>query len=317
MIIMLDSILSIAPMIDWTYSHFRVLMRIIAPKSLLYTEMLTPDAIINNPKQSLYFQPIEKPLAIQLGGSDLNKLVEASIIAEKSGFSEVNLNLGCPSDRVQSGKFGACLMLNKKLVVDCIAAMKKHVTIPITAKTRIGVDNFDDYNFFEEFATSLIDSGCDKLIVHARKAWLKGLSPKQNRTIPKINYEYVYKLKQKYPNTPIIINGDIKSNNEIFNHLKIVDGVMLGRISYQNPYAIAEFHNQIYPEINIPSRAQIINKYLSEIDFNKTSISLILKPLFNLYCGQNGSSQWKQNLLKIQQTNDLKMLGKLAESALF
>lgn len=302
------STLSIAPMIDWTYSHFRVLMRILAPQATLYTEMLTPDAIINNPKQSLYYRPIEKPLVIQLGGSNKDKLVEAAIIAESAGFSEINLNLGCPSDRVQSGKFGACLMLEKDLVANCIKSMKNAVKIPVTAKTRIGIDNNDDYSFFEDFANALIDSGSDKLIIHARKAWLKGLSPKQNRTIPKVNYEFVYKLKQNNPNTPIIINGDIKNTLEVKSHLENVDGVMLGRLAYQNPYAIAELHNYLYPSNELPSRNEIICKYLSEIEIGKTNISLILKPLFNLYHGQSGANKWKQNLLKIQQTKNLDMI---------
>ncbi len=304
----LDATLSIAPMIDWTYSHFRVLMRIIAPNALLYTEMLTPDAIIHNPKQSLFYHPIEKPLAIQLGGSDKDKLVQASIIAENSGFSEVNLNLGCPSDRVQSGKFGACLMLEKNLVANCINAMKNNVKIPVTAKTRIGIDNHDDYNFFADFANALIDSGCDRLIIHARKAWLKGLSPKQNRTIPAINYEFVYRFKQDNPNFPIIINGDIKNIAEVSEHLTIVNGVMLGRLAYLNPYALAKLHHYLYPNIDLPSREQIVSKYLATVDINKTSMSLLLKPLFNLYHGQPGATSWKQKLLRIQQSKNLEKI---------
>lgn len=302
--------LSIAPMIDWTYSHFRVLMRLLAPKALLYTEMLTPDAIINNPEKSLYYQSIEHPLAIQLGGSDKNKLVKAAIIAENAGFYEINLNLGCPSDRVQSGNFGACLMLEKTLVSDCIAAIKTNVKIPVTAKIRIGVDNYDEYEFFEDFANTLINSGCDKLIVHARKAWLKGLSPKQNRTIPKINYAYVYKLKEKHPNYPIIINGDIKNISDIQQHLQLVDGVMLGRLAYENPYAITEIHKALYPDTNILTRAEIIHNYLSAINHQKTNISLLLKPLFNIYHGQNGASKWKQELLKVQQSKNVNMINK-------
>ena len=295
-------------MIDWTYSHFRVLMRIMAPRALLYTEMLTADAIISNRDKSLFYHDIEKPLAIQLGGYDKDKLVEAAIIAENAGYDEINLNLGCPSDKVQSGKFGACLMLEKDHVANCIAAIKKAVKIPVTAKTRIGIDNHDDYAFFEDFSNAIIDSGCDKLIIHARKAWLKGLSPKQNRTIPKINYDYAYKFKQQNPNIPIIINGDIKSIAEIENHLKIVDGVMLGRLAYQNPYALAEIHKHFYPDVKLPSRTEIISRYIQEIDPSKTSISLILKPLFNLYNGQFGSTKWKQKLLEIQQSKNINRL---------
>jgi len=308
----IDPTLSIAPMIDWTYSHFRVLMRLLAPKALLYTEMLTPNAVINNPDKSLYHNKIENPLAIQLGGSDKNTLIKAALLAEKAGFNEVNLNLGCPSDKVQSGNFGACLMLEKNLVSDCIRTMKNHLKIPVTAKIRIGVDSYDDYDFFADFADMLIKSGCDKLIIHARKALLKGLSPKQNRTIPKINYEYVYNFKQEHPYFPIIINGDIKSKVEIQKHLQSVDGVMLGRLAYENPYEIAKIHKDIYPETKMPTRVEIINSYLAEINQQKASISLLLKPLFNLYHGQNGASKWKQELLKIQQSKNLKMVSELS-----
>jgi tRNA-dihydrouridine synthase A len=308
----IDPTLSIAPMIDWTYSHFRVLMRLLAPKALLYTEMLTPNAVINNPDKSLYHNKIENPLAIQLGGSDKNTLIKAALLAEKAGFNEVNLNLGCPSDKVQSGNFGACLMLEKNLVSDCIRTMKNHLKIPVTAKIRIGVDSYDDYDFFADFADMLIKSGCDKLIIHARKALLKGLSPKQNRTIPKINYEYVYNFKQEHPYFPIIINGDSKSKVEIQKHLHSVDGVMLGRLAYENPYEIAKIHKDIYPETKMPTRVEIINSYLAEINQQKASISLLLKPLFNLYHGQNGASKWKQELLKIQQSKNLKMVSELS-----
>ncbi len=306
-----EQLLSIAPMIDWTYSHFRVLMRIIAPKALLYTEMLTPDAVIHNPERSLFYNPIEKPLAIQLGGSNEDKLVKASIISENAGFSEINLNLGCPSDRVQSGKFGACLMREKELVANLIGAIKSHVKIPVTAKTRIGIDKQDDYAFFADFANSLIASGCDRLIIHARKAWLKGLSPKQNRTIPKINYDYVYKFKQENPNKPIIINGDIKNIIDVKKHLQIVDGVMLGRLAYQNPYALAELHNNLHPHIDLLSRPQIVSKYLTEVNTQNISISLLLKPLFNLYHGQENAKKWKNHLLQIQQSKDISWLKKL------
>ena len=236
--LILTNKLSIAPMIDWTYSAFRILMRIIAPNSLLYTEMITTNAIVYNQQKSLYYQAIEQPLAIQLGGSDPEKLAIAASKAQEAGFSEVNLNLGCPSDRVQSGRFGACLMRDTELVTNCIQAMRQRVKVPVTAKVRIGIDDQDSYDFFATFVQSLIDTGCEKIIVHARKAWLKGLSPKQNRTIPKINYDYVYRLKSEHPNIPIIINGDIKTITEIEDHLSLVDGVMLGRLAYENPYAL-------------------------------------------------------------------------------
>ena len=179
----LISMLAIAPMIDWTYIHFRVLMRILAPQALLYTEMQTVGAIFNNPARALAHHAIEYPLALQLGGADKAALVKCAQIAEQQTFSEINLNLGCPSDRVQAGRFGACLMAEPKLVSECIQAMKTAVSIPITAKVRIGIDQQDSYDYFSSFVRQLVDAGCDKVIVHARKAWLHGLSPKQNRTI--------------------------------------------------------------------------------------------------------------------------------------
>lgn len=301
-------------MIDWTYSAFRIFMRILAPKSLLYTEMLTADAVIHNEQKSLYYQTVEQPLAIQLGGSDQEKLATAAIKAEAAGFTEVNLNLGCPSDRVQSGRFGACLMRDKELVAKCIQAMRTSVQIPVTAKVRIGIDNNDSYEFFTDFVKSLIDSGCEKVIVHARKAWLKGLSPKQNRTIPKINYDYVYRLKSEYPNIPIIINGDIKTINDIEKHLSLVDGIMLGRLAYENPYAIAEIHKALYPHSELLTREEIIKKYLQAINFTDTNLNLALKPLYNIYHSRNGAKAWKQKLMLIQQNRDFHNLKLLTNS---
>lgn len=291
--------LSIAPMIDYTNTHFRVFMRMLAPKALLYTEMITPPAIFNNPKKSLFYSQCEKPVAIQLGGSNVEDLVKASIIAEQSGFCEININLGCPSDKVQQGKFGACLMGEFKLVCEIISAIKRQVSISVTAKTRIGIDKLDSYEFFSNFTHSLINAGCDKIIVHARKAWLKGLSPKQNRTIPPINYEYVYKLKAENKNIPIIINGNIKSIDEIVCHLEKVDGVMLGRIAYQNPYLIAKIHNFLYPEIPLISQQEVLELYVQYIEEKRkegVSLNILTKPLLNIYHGVEGSKNWKTQI---------------------
>jgi tRNA-dihydrouridine synthase A len=304
-------------MIDWTYNHFRMFMRIIAPKALSYTEMQTPDAIEHNPGRSLYFNQSEAPLAMQLGGGDKLKLMSAAKLAEDNGYLEINLNLGCPSPRVQSGRFGACLMDEPLVVADCIAAMKSCVQIPVTAKTRIGIDNNDSYEFFEKFVRTLIEAGSDKIIVHARKAWLHGLSPKQNRTIPPINYDYVYKVKQAFPNIPFVINGNITTIDEINAHLEFVDGVMLGRIAYQNPYAIAKIHNSMYPDIPLLSRQEVLNSYYIYIHkFEKTnvSISLLLKPLYNLFHGQPGASLWKERLMIVQQAGSINALGEIINS---
>lgn len=303
-------------MIDWTYTHFRVLMRLLAPQALLYTEMQTTGAILNNPDRALHFTPMEHPIAIQLGGSDKLSLAECAQIAEQQGYDEINLNLGCPSDKVQAGRFGACLMNESKHVADCIRSMKQAVQIPVTAKTRIGIDHQDSYAFFSDFAHSLIDAGCDKLVVHARKAWLHGLNPKQNRTIPPVNYEYVYQIKQELPHVPVIINGNILSINEIHEHLKLVDGVMLGRLACDNPYRIAELHEAIYPDFAKIKRSHVFIKYHDYLlmEYNKgTALSLLIKPIFNLAHGLPGASQWKKKLMQILQSKNTELFAELIQ----
>lgn len=300
----LISPLAIAPMIDWTYTHFRVWMRMLAPHALLYTDMQTAGAIANNPSRALNFHSMEQPLALQLGGANKQELVDCAKIAEQRGFAEINLNLGCPSDRVQAGRFGACLMAEPKHVAECIKAMKQAVTIPITAKTRIGIDYQDSYAFFSAFARQLVEAGCDKLIVHARKAWLHGLNPKQNRTIPPLHYDYVYKIKQELPSIPVVMNGNINELNEINKHLQQVDGVMLGRLACQNPYAIAVIHHALYPGTPLLKRSTILELY---IDYARSMrqqgvpYSILLKPIFGLAHGLVGSRLWKNKLMNIQQ----------------
>jgi tRNA-dihydrouridine synthase A len=303
-------------MIDWTYSHFRILMRIIAPKALLYTEMLTTNAIQNNPNKLLYFNPVEEPIAIQLGGSDKKSLSLSAKIAEDAGYSEINLNLGCPSPRVQSGSFGACLMTNPQIVADCIMSIKNAVSIPVTAKTRIGVDDNDSYEFFADFIETLTKAGCDKLIIHARIAFLNGLSPKQNREIPPINYDYVYKIKKSYPNTPIVLNGNIKTYEEVIQHLKIIDGVMFGRLAYQEPYTLAKIYNSMFKDEQLLSRSEILEKYVGYIAKDNHStlpITLTLKPLFSLYHNQPNAGKWKKKLLEIQASRKFSDLEKLVD----
>lgn len=290
--------LSVAPMIDWTNTHFRVLMRMLAPQALLYTEMQSTGAIRHNPERALYFTEREQPLALQVGGSDIHDLVHAACLAEEAGFAEINLNLGCPSPRVIAGSFGACLMREGTHVATCINAMKAAVTIPVTAKTRIGVDHDDSYEFFAEFAKNLIDAGCDKLIIHARKAWLSGLNPKQNRTIPAINYDYVYRLKAEISKEiPVIINGNIKTIDEINQHLHYVDGIMLGRLACQNPYALAEIHQHLFPEIKMLVREEIIQNYLAyAAGIKNISRNVLLKPLLNMVHGQENARAAKQQM---------------------
>lgn len=301
-------------MIDWTYTHFRVFMRMIAPTALLYTDMQTVGAVINNPTRALHFDSFEHPIALQLGGSNQEKLIECAKLAEEQGFNEINLNLGCPSDKVQAGQFGACLMAEPDQVSKCIQAMKASVSIPVTAKTRIGIDNQDSYEFFSSFAHRLVDAGCDKLIVHARKAWLHGLNPKQNRTIPPLHYDYVYQIKQELRNLPVVINGNINSLTEIQHHLMHVDGVMVGRLACQNPYILAMIHHYFSPEIPIPSRYDILKKYISYAELRYSegiSLSILLKPLFNFAYGLPGAKSWKNILLTAQQT---KQIAKLDEA---
>ena len=307
-------LLSIAPMIDWTYSQFRVWMRLLAPQALLYTEMQTTGAIINNPRRALSFNPIEHPLAIQLGGSDPRTLAESARMAEAEGYDEVNLNLGCPSDRVQAGRFGACLMKEPQQVIECVRSMKQAVSIPVTSKTRIGIDHQDSYDFFRDFALRLVEAGCDKLIIHARKAWLSGLNPKQNRTIPPVNYDYVYKLKEELPHIPIVINGNINNLKEIKEHLNYVDGVMLGRLACDNAYQIARIYNALYPNVQLLTRSQLFIKYQNYMlieNQNGTPLSLLVKPIFTLAHGMPGANQWKKKLMLLLQNKNILLLDEL------
>ncbi|MEM8877468.1 MAG: tRNA dihydrouridine(20/20a) synthase DusA [Pseudomonadota bacterium] len=231
---------SIAPMMDWTDRHCRMFHRQLTQHALLYTEMVTADAVRFGDRDRLIgFRTEEHPVALQLGGSDPQALAEAARIGADFGYGEINLNCGCPSDRVQSGRFGACLMAEPLLVGDCVAAMKNAVDLPVTVKCRIGIDNQDCEEALDAFAEAVISAGSDRLIVHARKAWLQGLSPRENRDVPPLDYDRVYRLKQRHPTTPIVINGGIQTLEEAKRHLAHVDGVMLGRAAYQNPWMLS------------------------------------------------------------------------------
>ncbi len=303
--------LSLAPMIDWTTSPFRVLMRILAPKMLLYTEMLTTGAVLNNPLRALHYHNSETPLALQLGGADEKALAGCARLAEKRGFAEINLNIGCPSNKVQAGRFGACLMADPKLVRLCVTAMKEAVAIPVTVKTRIGIDNQDSYAFFADFIHQLVAAGCDKIIVHARKAWLQGLSPKQNRTIPPLHYDFVYQVKQELPQVPITINGNISTVQEIHAHLQHVDGVMIGRLACQNPYALATIHHQLYPAYQQRSRHEIMIQYLDYLRqqfIDTVPMSFLVKPIISLAHGLANARKWKEKLQSAQQKKQLDYL---------
>jgi len=298
---MIDRRLCIAPMLDWTDRHCRYFLRLITPHALLYTEMIHVNAVLKGDRKKLLdFDPSEHPVALQLGGSTPEALAEASKIAEDYGYDEVNLNSGCPSERVQAGSFGACLMAEPNLVADCIAAMRAVVKIPVTVKCRIGIDKEDSYSFFKDFILTVNEAGAEIFIIHARSAWLKGLSPKENRDIPPLKYDYVYRLKEEEPELTLVINGGIKTETEIAAHLCRVDGIMLGREAYHNPYYLAELDKQIYADSRVlPSRLDLLEAYLPYIEEQVqagVNFSSIKPHLSGLYHGQQGGRIWRQQL---------------------
>ncbi|MCW9004586.1 MAG: tRNA dihydrouridine(20/20a) synthase DusA, partial [Gammaproteobacteria bacterium] len=263
-----NHIFSIAPMLDWTDRHDRYFLRLITRHSFLYTEMITTGALLHGDvDRFLSFNDAEHPVSLQLGGSHPGDLAASAKIGQQYGYDEINLNVGCPSERVKSGSFGACLMAEPKLVADCVDAMKSSVDIPVTVKHRIGIDDRDSWDELCEFIEVVSNAGCQLFIVHARKAWLQGLSPKQNREIPPLKYETVYKLKKEYPHLEFVINGGIKSIAEAEQHLNFVDGVMMGREAYHNPYVLAEVDSRLYSDKNnILSRKQILEKLIPYVE---------------------------------------------------
>ena len=298
---MLKRTVSIAPMMGYTDRHARYFLRLISRHALLYTEMVTTAAILHGDRNRLLrFDAREQPLAIQLGGSEPAELAECSRIAEDAGFSEVNLNVGCPSDRVQSGRIGACLMAEPGLVAEAVHAMRSAVAVPVTVKCRIGIDEMESYEAFNAFVENVAASGCDTFIVHARKAWLQGLSPKQNREIPPLKYNFVYRLKQEHPQFNIVINGGIRSLDEMALHLQHVDGVMLGREAYHNPYLLARVDHLFYAEPAADrSRNEIIDEYIGYIEQQLGEgerLHAVTRHLHGLYKYMPGSNAWKQYL---------------------
>ncbi len=293
--------LSVAPMLDWTDKHCRYLHRLISKDVLLYSEMITTPAILQGDKQKyIGYNSSEHPLVLQLGGSNASDLAKSCVIAEEFGYDEVNLNVGCPSDRVQKGRFGACLMNEPPLVAECISAMMNVVDIPITVKCRIGVDNNDSFENLKGFVEVLADTGMKTLIIHARKALLKGLSPKQNRSIPPLNYDFVYRIKQYFPELTIVINGGINSLQETQQHLKQVDGVMLGRAIWNNPWMLYELQNQLFNTKGANSRDRVLKKYIQycESQLSKgVKLHWLLPPVLNLYHGIPGNKKWKSHLV--------------------
>jgi tRNA-dihydrouridine synthase A len=240
---------SVAPMMDWTDRHCRYFHRLLSKNTLLYTEMVTTGALLHGDvARHLDFSEQEHPVALQLGGSEPHDLAKAAKLGQSWGYAEINLNCGCPSERVQRGAFGACLMAEPQLVADCVKAMKDVVTIPVTVKHRIGIDKIEDYGFMREFVSTLADAGCNEFIVHSRNAWLQGLSPKQNRDVPPLRYELVYQLKQEFPNLHISINGGITTSEQVAHHLLHVDGVMIGRQAYHDPWWLASWDETFFEQ---------------------------------------------------------------------
>ena len=287
-------------MMDCTDRHDRYFLRLISKNVMLYTEMVVTKAVLRGDKHKLLkFNNFEKPLALQVGGSDKKELAEVAKIAEDYGYDEVNINLGCPSKKVQKNSFGACLMKEPDLVSECLAEMKNSCNIPVTAKTRIGFDDTEEFDYLNMFINKMKNSGCKTIILHARKAILKGLTPKQNLNIPKLNYQMVYDIKKSNPDLEIIINGGITDTDQIQKHLNFCDGVMIGRAIYQNPYFLKDIENVIFKNSNISSREEIVKqilKYLEEEIKVGTKVNQVMRHTVGLYFGQPGSKEWKKYL---------------------
>jgi tRNA-dihydrouridine synthase A len=300
--------ISVAPMMDCTDRHDRFFLRLMSKNVMLYSEMVaTKSAIHGDRKRILSYSPEEKPLALQVGGSDKKELSEVAKIAEDMGYDEININLGCPSKKVQKNKFGACLMKEPDLVSECISEMINSCKIPVTAKTRIGYDDIEDFEYLNNFINKMEVAGCKTFILHARKAILKGLSPKQNLNIPKLNYAMVYKLKKENPDLEIIINGGISKIEEIKNHLKSCDGVMIGRSIYQNPYSLIEIEKEIFNTEKLPTREEVAEKLLEYLEKEVklgTKVNHIMRHTVGLYHGQIGSKTWKRYLSENMMARD-------------
>ncbi len=289
-------ILSVAPMIDWTDRHCRFFHRLLSPHALLYTEMITTSAILNGDRNRLLgFSDAEHPVALQLGGSDPSDLATCAKIGENFGYDAINLNCGCPSDRVQKGAFGACLMADPKLVAEGVAAMKAAVNIPVTVKCRIGIDDSDDYPFLEDFIKQVSGAGCDTFIIHARKAWLKGLSPKENREIPPLRYDIAAEIKKNHPQLTIILNGGITTLPQIEDTLKTFDGVMIGREAYNNPYFLTEMELSLFATPQ-PDRKDICEKMVTYIESQSSTIHSTTRHMLGLFNGLRGARSFRQIL---------------------
>ena len=300
----------VAPMMRYTDMHERFFLRLITKKAVLYTEMIATGALIHgNCDYQLDFNKEEHPVAVQFGGSSPLELSKCAIMAEKKGYDEINLNIGCPSERVQKGNFGVCLMLEPELVAECVRQMRRSVDIPITVKCRTGVDDNDDYLFLKSFIDIVKDSGIKTFIIHARKGILKGLSPRQNRNIPPLNYEKVYSIKNDFPNLEIVINGGIKSISEAKNHLNYVDGVMLGRAAYDNPFMLSEIDSEIYSNAKTDiSRKDLLSEYLDYVHLMTEKgydPKFMLKHVFGLKKGEKDAKRFRIKVTEVMRSPSL------------
>ena len=290
--------ISVAPMMDWTDRHCRYFIRLLSPSAFLYTEMVTAAAIHHgDADRFLRFNIEEHPLALQLGGSDPDWMASATRKAAEYQYDEININVGCPSDKVQSGQFGACLMAKPDTVAECYRAMKAETDIPITVKTRIGIDDLDSDEFLEVFVRRLVEEGCRKFIVHARIAILDGLSPKDNRTIPPLNYERVYRLKQDSPDLEIVINGGLADASQVDEALQYVDGAMIGRLAYHQPYFLAELEHHFNLSAELPDRHAIVRKMLPYVDAvvsDGEPLGRVTRHMLGLFAGQPGARAWRR-----------------------
>lgn len=288
-------------MLDWTDKHCRYFHRLLTKHAVLYTEMVTTGAILHGQAERyLRFNPEEHPLALQLGGSEPLEMAQCASIAADYGYDEVNINVGCPSERVQKGAFGACLMAEPQLIADCVASMQAKLAIPVTVKNRIGIDDQDDYEGLHQFISTVSAAGCKTFIIHARKAWLKGLSPKENREIPPLRYELVYQIKREFPELEIIINGGITSLSACQGHLQQVDGVMIGREAYHNPWLLAEVDMEIYgtprPMLDRYAVLEAMLIYIQQQEAQGVRVSHIGRHILGLFQGLPGARQWRRHL---------------------
>ena len=296
-------------MLDWTDRHFRYFARLISRHTRLYTEMITTGALLHGDAERLLaYNPSEHPLAIQLGGSEPQELAECARLAEQAGYDEVNLNVGCPSDRVQNGRFGACLMAEPRLVADCVRAMKVAVEIPVTVKTRIGIDDRDSYQELCRFIEAQIGAGCDHFIIHARKAWLQGLSPKENREVPPLRYDTVRQLKRDYPDQGFSLNGGILNLEQAMEQLQSLDGVMIGRAVYHDPYILAQADRLIFDDPHpIPSRLEVLEALLPYVERQlQQGIALkqITRHILGLFHGCPGARGWRRQISEQAHKSD-------------